>query len=166
MHTTRLVISELTSEDAPFMFQLMNDPDWIRNIGDRRILCEEDARNYILDKLSPAYEEKGMGFRVVRLLSKGDSIGIVGLIKRPFLDHVDIGFAFLPESRGNGYALEATHAIYHYGKKELGLDQISAITIPSNQPSIRLLEKIGFTFDRMIKWPDDGTELMYYISQS
>jgi RimJ/RimL family protein N-acetyltransferase len=148
------------------MFQLMNDPDWIRNIGDRGIRVEEDARDYILNKIRPAYTERGMGFRVVRLLSNRQSIGIVGLVKRPFLDHVDIGFAFLPESRGFGYALEATKAIFQFGKKELGLDQISAITITSNQPSIRLLEKIGFAFDRMIKWPDDGTELMYYISQS
>ena len=148
------------------MFQLMNDPDWIRNIGDRGIRAEEDAWDYIFNKIRPAYSKKGMGFRVVRLLSNQQSIGIVGLVKRPFLNHVDIGFAFLPESRGYGYALEATEAIYQFGKNELGLDQISAITIPSNQPSIRLLEKIGFTFDSMIKWPDDGTELMYYISQS
>ena len=165
LNTERLNIVELSETDADFMFQLMNDRDWITNIGDRGIKTVQDARVYIVDKLVPAYNKYGLGFHLVKRQLDQKPLGICGIIKRPFLDHADIGFAFLPEFRRKGYAFEATMAIYEFAQQKLALDQISAITIPSNTPSISLLEKMGFTFNKMIEWPEDGEKLMYYLSQ-
>ena len=164
LKTERLEIVELTETDADFIFQLMNDSDWIKNIGDRGINTVQDAKRYIIDKLVPAYTEYGFGFHLVKHKSDQKPLGICGIIKRSFLDHADIGFAFLPEYRGKGFAFEACTAIYQFAQQKQAFGQIAAITIPSNTPSIRLLEKMGFTYDKMIEWPDDGEKLMYYLS--
>jgi RimJ/RimL family protein N-acetyltransferase len=151
LETDRLIIRRLTLEDAEFIFELVNDPSWLRFIGDRGVRSLEDARNYILKGPVEMYGRLGFGLYLVALKDEGVPIGTCGLIKRDSLKDVDIGFAFLPNFRGRGYAYEAASAVLAYGKNTLGLERIVAIVSPSNDRSIKLLEKLGFQFEQRVQ---------------
>lgn len=160
--TERLLIRNCRLEDAEFMFELYNSPKWIEFIGDRNIKTIEDARNYLLNGVLKMYDANGLGLYIVHLKESKIPIGICSLIKRDYLDFPDIGFAFLPEYEGKGYALEATKATLTYSKNHLGLDRILAISLEKNIKSISLLEKLGLRFERIINAPDDEEELMLF----
>jgi RimJ/RimL family protein N-acetyltransferase len=160
--TKRLFLSEFDINDAPFLFQLMNDPDWILNIGDREINSIEDAEKFISNKFFKSYKENGFGFYMIRLLENNSPIGICGLINRQGLKHVDIGYALLPRFRGKGYAFEATESLYEYGHNKLKIDVIVAIVNSDNNKSIALLEKLGLHFEKMITLPNDTKEIKLF----
>jgi len=161
LETDRLILRELTVGDAPFMLDLMNDQDWLRFIGDRGIRTVANAGAYILSGPVAMYRRLGFGLWHVAL-KDGTPIGVCGLIKRETLDHVDIGFALLPGFRGRGYAYEAAMASLDYGCHILGLDRIVATTALDNDASGRLLEKLGLTFERVIRPVADRPELKLY----
>jgi RimJ/RimL family protein N-acetyltransferase len=162
LDTERLTIRELTEEDAPFMLRLLNEPSYIRFIGDRGVRTVEEARAFLRDRLIAHYRRHGFGLFLVELREPRASVGICGLIRRDGLDDVDVGFAFLPEHWSKGYALESARAVMSFGEGVLGLARIVAIVTPENGPSIRLLEKLGLRFERMIDWPADGSRLALY----
>lgn len=151
LETDRLIIRWLTVEDAAFILELVNDPSWLRFIGDRGVRTLEDARSYILKGPVEMYGRLGFGLYLVELKSEGVPIGTCGLIKRDSLKDVDIGFAFLPSFRGQGYAYEAASAVLAYGKNTLGLERIVAIVSPGNDRSIKLLEKLGLRFEQNVQ---------------
>lgn len=151
LETDRLIIRWLTVEDAAFILELVNDPSWLRFIGDRGVRTLEDARNYILKGPAEMYGRLGFGLYLVELKDEGVPIGTCGLIKRDSLKDVDIGFAFLPSFRGQGYAYEAASAVLAYGKNTLGLKRIVAIVSPGNERSIKLLEKLGLQFEQRLQ---------------
>ena len=165
IETERLELMKITTNDAPFIFTLMNDPDWHRYIGNRGINTIEDAHQYITNKMIPSYEEHGFGFYIVRTKRDLSQIGICGLVNRENLEHIDIGFAFLPEARGFGYAFESSKALFDYAKKELHIERIAAITMKGNKPSIQLIEKLGLKFEKMIQFPGDSKKIMLFISE-
>jgi RimJ/RimL family protein N-acetyltransferase len=154
--TDRVVLRELTAEDAPFIFELVNDPDWILYIGDRGIRTLADACGYI-EKLRSGHARHGFGLYLVERRSDRAPLGICGLLKRDHFEDPDIGFAFLPQFRGHGYGREAAEATLAWGRAVHGMRRIVAITVPENAASIRLLERIGLRFERTIK---DGDELV------
>lgn len=164
LETKRLILREFEESDSGFIFRLLNSPGWLRNIGSRGIQNEENAKEYINTKLRKAYAELGFGFYLAELKSNGESAGMCGLVKREGLDDVDVGFALLPEYEHQGYAFESASAMVEYAKNTLGMDSLSAITIPSNSSSIRLLEKIGLRFQKMIRIPNDSEELMLFTN--
>jgi [ribosomal protein S5]-alanine N-acetyltransferase len=159
LETDRLILRRLTVEDSSFILELLNDPSWLRFIGDKGVRTIEDARNYILKGPIAMYERMGFGLYLTELKDNKASLGLCGLIKRDALDDVDIGFAFLEEFRGKGYAYEAASAVMTYGRTVLGLDRIVAITSAGNHHSARLLEKLGLRFEKMIKLSDTGEEV-------
>jgi RimJ/RimL family protein N-acetyltransferase len=163
LETERLVLRRMSTEDAEFMLGLLNEPSWLRFIGDRGVRTLEDARAYILKGPVDMYGRLGFGLYVTELKGEGVPIGICGLVKRDFLADVDIGFALLPGFWGQGYAYEAASAVMEYGKEALGLKRIVAITNPENHSSIRLLEKLGLKFDRMIRATADGPEIRLFV---
>ena len=160
--THRLYIRKITLEDAPSLFELMNDEDWITNIGDRGIATIEDAENYIKTRFLQTYEESQIGFYAVTLKASHDFVGIAGLIKREGLDFIDIGYGLLPNFRGHGYAFEATKMIYDHGLKDLALEKIVGIVNPNNQASISILEKLGLCFEKMIQLPHENEKIMLF----
>ncbi|NNC70666.1 MAG: GNAT family N-acetyltransferase [Flavobacteriaceae bacterium] len=162
LETERLVLTELTIDDAPFFYELVNDPDWIRFIGDRNVSSLQDAENYLVERILPSYTKFGFGFYKVSLKGLTTPIGISGLINREVLDHVDIGFAFLPSRRGKGYAFESTKAILKYAQHELKLDPILAIVNPDNKKSQLLLEKLGLHYTKMILLPGETKEICLF----
>ena len=162
LETDRLILRHFTEEDASFMLELLNTEGWLTFIGDRNVKTEEDARRYL--RIGPllSYEQYGFGMWLVELKSKQAPIGICGILKRKTLEHPDIGFAFLPEFGGKGYAFEAASATLAFAKNTLHLPNILAITVPHNQASISLLEKIGLKYQQTIDHADTGEKLLLY----
>jgi len=162
LETDRLALRWATEDDAPFFLELLNDADWIRFIGDRGVRTIDGARGYIADKLTSSYTRHGFGLYVATEKSSGERVGICGLIRRATLPDVDVGYALLPRHRGKGYALEATRAVIDHGRETFGLRRLVAITIPENRDSIRVLERAGMTFERIVRMPDDDDDLALY----
>ncbi len=143
LETKRLVLRQVTLDDAEIILELLNEPSFIQNIGDRGVRTLDDACNYISDRLISSYENFGFGMYLVTLKDLGSAAGLCGLVKRDGLDDVDIGYAFLQRHWSKGYATEAALAVKEYAKNTIGLKRLVAITDPANQGSIRVLEKIG-----------------------
>jgi RimJ/RimL family protein N-acetyltransferase len=159
LETERLTLRQLSTDDAEFMLALLNEPSFIQNIGDRGVRTLAEASSYILNGPVASYTQNGFGLYLVVLKKTNESIGMCGLVKRDGLDDIDIGYAFLPKFWSKGYAVESALAVKAYAKNTIGLHRIVAITDPSNEGSIRVLEKIGLRFERMIKLSDDDIEL-------
>lgn len=164
LETDRLILRRFTLDDADFVLTLVNDPAWLEYIGDRKVRTVEDARAYLTKGTLAMYERMGFGMYVVTLKEGGAPIGNCGLVKRDGLDDVDIGFAFLPAYRGQGFALESAAAVLEYGRRTLGLKRIVAIVSPANHRSIRILERIGLRFERTIRLPGDKEEISLYAT--
>jgi len=162
LETERLIVRRFSLDDAAFAMELVNDPAWLQYIGDRNVRTLDDARAYLRKGALDMYERVGFGMYVVTLKTSGEAIGTCGLIKRESLDDVDIGFAFLPKSRGQGFALESAAAVLEHGKRDFGLKRIVAIVSPANLRSIAILEKIGLQFERTLKLPGDEEEISLY----
>ncbi|MGJ9418337.1 GNAT family N-acetyltransferase [Massilia sp. CMS3.1] len=162
LQTERLRVRHMAPSDAEFMLGLLNDPAWHRFIGDRGIRTIEGARDYIVKGPMQMNARLGFGFDVVELRENGCPIGVCGLAKRDFLDDVDIGYAFLPQYGGQGYAFEAAQGVLAHAA-QLGLTRIVATVRPDNSASIRLLEKLGLRFERMIEAPDTARQLQLFV---
>jgi RimJ/RimL family protein N-acetyltransferase len=91
--TPRLRLRHLTQHDAAFILDLLNEPEFIRNIGDREVRTLEDARRYLRSGTVTGYEKLGFGLYLVELQEDATPIGVCGLLKRDYLDDVDVGFA-------------------------------------------------------------------------
>ena len=165
LETERLILRKLCTEDAAFILRLVNEPSWLQFIGDRGVRMIEDARQYILKGPVDSYERLGFGLFAVEVKDGGIAIGICGLLKRDSLDDVDIGFAFLPEFWGKGYAYESASAVLAFATT-LGLNRVVAIVSKENLPSISVLEKVGMRFERMMRLPGEEEDVLLYASQS
>ncbi len=162
IETARLALRRLTEADAPFMLDLLNQPSFIENIGDRGVRTLEQARAYIANGAVASYARYGFGLYLVVVKDTGEAAGICGLVRREGLDDVDIGFALLPNHWKKGYAVEAARAVKDYAAAVVGLERLVAITSPANWPSIRVLEAIGLAFERMVRLTAEGGELKLY----
>ena len=163
LETDRLRLRHLSAADAPLILELLNDPDFIRNIGDRGVRTLEEARQYILTGPAASYEQHGFGLDLVESRQSGLGVGICGLLRRDCHPDVELGFAFLPAARGQNYAFEAGRATLDFGIRSLGLTRIVAVTAPDNIASIRVLEKLGFRFDSMVSWPNPERESRLFV---
>jgi RimJ/RimL family protein N-acetyltransferase len=148
-----LAMSDASDEDVAMMQRLLNDPAFIRNIADRGVRTLEEARDYLRKGALPSYAEHGFAMYAVQLKATGQRIGNCGLVRREGLEGPDLGYALLPEFCGQGYAQEAAQAVLADARDRLGLEQVLAIVNPDNTPSIRLLQKLGFAFERMVALP-------------
>ena len=160
IETDRLILRMPTIDDAAFMLRLVNEPSWLQYIGDRKVYSLEDAKQYLLNGSIKSFIENGCGFSLVEIKETGEKIGMSGLVKRDYLDDVDIGFAYFPEYTGFGFALEAAQATLDHAHNTLGFNRILAIATPDNKRSIRLLEKLGLAFEKTIVV--DGEKLNLY----
>lgn len=166
LETERLRLRRFTVDDTAFILELVNDPSWLRFIGDRNVRNLEDAKNYILKGPVASYAKHGFGLWLVELKADGTPLGICGLLQRDTLPDVDIGFALLPQFCGQGYAVEAGLATMAYGRTTVGLKRIVAITSPDNESSIRILDKLGLRFERMIRPNPNDIELKMFASEN
>ena len=151
--------------DAEFILKLLNDPSFIRYIGDKGVRDLDAARRYIIDGPVKSYEANGFGLYLAELKTNETPIGICGLVKRDTLPHADIGFAFLPAYWNQGYAFESAAAVMDHARERLKLGRILAITSPDNEASGKLLDKIGLRFERMIRLSEDAPEIKLFTTE-
>ncbi len=164
INTGRLILSPFTLEDDAFILRLLNEPSFIDNIADRGVRTLVDARTYLSNGPVASYAANGFGLWRVSLRADGRPIGMCGLIRRQGLADVDLGYAFLPEYTGQGYAIEAARAALDYGRVALGLSRIIAIVSQTNTRSARVLEKLEFVREGFIQLPGNAEELLLFAS--
>lgn len=156
--TPRLRLRELTGDDAAFILELVNEPGWLRFIGDRNVHSLEDARGYIERGPVASYAKHGFGLWAVDLRETGERLGMCGLIRRESLPYVDLGFAFLERHHGHGYAREAAAAAVALASDTYALTRLLAITDLDNIASRKVLGHVGFTFEREFTWSENGQQ--------
>ena len=169
--TPRLAIRAFTLDDAAFIVELLNDPGWLANIGDRKVRTLDDARTYLRD--GPIAAAARQGFALWAVLRREDHdgeasatpIGMCGLVRRDGLEHVDLGYAFLPAGRGHGFAREAAAAVLKHGFERLGLQRIVAITAVDNAASGRVLEAIGMRFEKRMRVVGHEDDSLLYAAE-
>jgi RimJ/RimL family protein N-acetyltransferase len=160
--SNRLTLRPFNLNDAEFIIDLVNQPSFIQNIRDVGVRTVADAEKYLENGPISSYAKNGFGLLAVTLNDTGQPIGMCGLIKRDTLEDVDIGYAFLPDFWGRGYAVEAAQAVMNHAKEVLGLKRVVAIVDPVNDGSIRVLEKIGMAFEKMVRLSEDDIDLRLY----
>ena len=160
--TARLCLRRLHGGDAALMLEVLNDPDFVRYVGDRQVRTHEDAERYIRNGPEASYARWGFGLYRVEIRASGQAAGICGLLRRDGLDAPDVGFALLPPFRRAGYAFEAAAAALRHDREVLHLGRIVAVTDPGNIASRRVLERLGMTFDRMIRLPGSQREICLF----
>lgn len=160
--TARTTLRHLCVQDAGYILELLNEPSFLRYVGDRGVRTLDDAREYIRSGPVASYAEHGFGLYLV--VSDRDAVpmGICGLLKRESLDDVDIGFALSPAYWSQGYGFETAAAVLEYGRQQLGHERIVAVTSPDNAASIRLLEKLGMRYERTVRLEPEAPEIKLF----
>lgn len=166
LRTERLQLRQFTLDDAAFILRLLNEPSFVRYIGDKGVRDLEGARGYLQAGPMASYERHGFGLWRVGLGSEDTAIGMAGLIRRDYLDDMDIGYAFLPEYAGMGYALEATSAVMRHARDVLDARRVLAIVNEDNAASIRLLGKLGFQGDSVVRAPGSERDVRLFVAES
>lgn len=162
LETERLLLRWFTPDDAPFILELLTDPGFLRFIGDRGVRTLDDARRYIDERFVASYTRNGFGLYAVVRKEDGAVVGMCGLVKRDGLEDVDVGFALLPAYRTRGYAIESAAAVVELGRSAFGLRRMVAIVNPENADSIRVLQGLGMTFERLMRLIDGAPEVALY----
>ena len=162
METERLSLRELCLDDASVVLSLLNDPDFIANIGDRGIRDLQQAQAYLLTGPIKSYRENDFGLYAIQRRGEDAVIGMCGLIKRDALSGIDLGYALLPDARGHGYAREAAARIVEQAREILKLDTVLAIVNPTNTASIDLLKALNFHYQRRVRLTQDEDPVSLY----
>ena len=166
LQTPRLRLRELDEDDAPFILELLNEPSFIANIGDRGVRTLDDAVGYIRKGPADSYARHGYGLWLVELKETGEPLGISGLMHRDTLPAPDIGYAFVPRHWSRGYAVESCSAVRDHALCTLALPQLLAIVSPGNDASVKVLERIGMNYVKMVKLPSSAEELQLFAIEA
>ena len=162
IETERLNLREMSEADAGFILEVLNDPGFVRYVGDRGVRTPEEAARYINERFVESYRQNGFGLWLAETKDEGKPAGICGLLNRGTLPGVEVGYAFLPPFRGKGYAFEAASAALRHARDTLGLPRLYAIVNPDNAISIRVLEKLGMKFERMFRLAAEESEVKLF----
>ena len=161
LETERLILREFNTTDAEFILLLLNTPTWLKFIGDKNVHSSEDAEQYLINGPLKSYHENGFGLWLVLLKDSNISIGMCGLVKRDYLQDIDIGFALMPEYEGKGYGLEMANATLVHSRKNLLINSVVAITDANNSSSIKLLNKLGLHYEKQVE-SAEGDEVLLF----
>jgi len=161
LETERLILRELSIDDAEFILTLLNTPGWLEYIGDKNVRTLEDAKSYLEKGPIKSYKENGFGLWLTSLKNNSTPIGMCGLVNRESLKDIDIGFALLPEYSKLGYGYEIAYATINYANHVLRIDKVVAITDSNNLPSIKLLNKIGLQFEKTLNLSENDKVLLF-----
>ena len=162
LETARLTLRRFEFDDAPFVVELLNQPSFLKNIGDRGVRNVDDAYRYLREGPMAMYDMHGFGLWRASRRTDDVFVGMCGLLKRDILPDVDVGYAFLPDHWGQGYAFEAANATVQHGARKFGLKRIIGVVSDHNGASIRVLEKVGMRFERMYPMRPDEPEVRLY----
>ncbi|MES2555632.1 MAG: GNAT family N-acetyltransferase [Bacteroidota bacterium] len=161
--TERLILREMTPDDAQFAFDLNSNPEVVQYTGDGPFDSVEQAREF-LENYSD-YQRNGFGRWGVVLKETGKLIGWCGLKRDRETGEVDLGYRFFQENWNKGFATEASIACLEIGKTNFGLERVIARARKENPASYKVMEKLGFTFEKDYL-EDDETWVLYAITLS
>lgn len=164
LRTERLALRQFTIDDADFIVRLLNQPSFLEFIGDRGVRTIDDAVAYINSGPLKSYDENGYGLWAVTPSDDNTIMGMAGIMKKPWLPNPDIAYAFLPEYWSRGYAYEAAAAVLEHARTQLSIPTLVAVISAANHASIRIIEKLGFQFDRAIPDPLGKPVNLYVIN--
>ena len=164
LETDRLILREVTADDAAFVLELLNSEGFIQNIGDRGVRTEDEARAYIEERVIGSYKAHGFGMWLAVERDGGASVALAGLVRHEGLDVPDVGYALVERAWGKGYAQEAAAAVLHHAQTVMGIPSLAAITAPDNHASMAVLRKIGFTDQGLIQLPGHPGESTYFTA--
>jgi ribosomal-protein-alanine N-acetyltransferase len=160
IETERLTLREMSGADAPFVLEILNDPGFIRFVGDRGVRTVEGAARYVEERFAESYRRHGFGLWLVETKGERVPVGMCGLLKRGEpVPGVEVGYAFLPPFRSKGYAFEAASASARHAREVLGLDHLYAVVNPDNDISSRVLEKLGMKFERAVRLSGEESDV-------
>lgn len=160
--TARLRLREFTMDDAGFVLRLLNEPSFIANIADRGVRSIPDAERYLAEGPMASYARHGFGLWMVEVLEGDTPAGMCGLIRRDGLADADIGYAFVPEHWGAGLAGEAATATLALARERFGLGRVVAIVSAGNDRSVKVLERLGFADEGVVRLKEDGEPLRFF----
>jgi RimJ/RimL family protein N-acetyltransferase len=163
IETERLLLRPFTVDDAQFVLTLLNEPSFLRYIGDKSVRDLESACDYLVNGPMASYERNGFGLCLLELKDSRVPMGMCGLLKREELPEPDIGFALLPDFWSKGFAFEAATAVLQDARQRLDIQRVLAITSLDNEASIKLLERLGFRFEKVFKLTADGESLRLFV---
>ena len=163
IETERLLLKELSMDDSAFIYKIVNTEGWLQNIGERNVHSEKDAINYLSGPFK-SYTDNNFGMWLIVEKANSSKIGLCGLINRPSLEDIDIGFALLPEFTKKGFAFEAANAAMDYAKNVLKIERVVGICNTDNLASIRLLEKLGLKIEKTITF--ENSKEVFFMSPS
>ena len=161
IETQRLIIEELSVDDTAFIIELFNQPSFKTNIGERYVNDKQSAINFLENGPFVTYP-RDIGMHCVRIKETGEPIGLCGLMQRDYFVMPDLGYAFLEQAHGLGYAREAAKEVVNWANVYKGYNRLCAITSPSNEASIKLLLKLGFEESKLPRVPDDMKDSRYF----
>lgn len=163
IETARLRLRHLhAGRDAAAMLALLNDPGFLRGIGDRGVRTRAQATAFMRHWRGMRYALCGFGHYAIEE-RQGTFLGTAGLIRREDLPAPDIGYALLSAHHGHGYAEEAARGVMAYAREVLELPRLLGIASPDNARSIRLLEKLGLRYSGEYVMPDGKRDALYAI---
>jgi RimJ/RimL family protein N-acetyltransferase len=162
MHTDRLLLRPFTPGDAKEYFPLVSDPDILRFTGEGPVDTIDDAREILMMRPISDYAKYGFGRMACIEKSSGRLIGFSGLKYLPDLNEVDIGYRFLPDTWGKGYATESAKAIMDELVPAFKLKRIIGLAFPENYASISVLKKLGLNVEKKIKLLGVPRDLEFY----
>ena len=162
IRTNRLELRQFRDDDAGFILELLNEPEFRRFIGDKGVRSLDDARDYLQQGPIASYAEHGFGILRANCAMSGDALGMCGLVWRQEFDDPDLGFAFLARHWSKGYASEAARTVLEYARVELGLRRVIAMADDDNRASVRVLEKLGFEFETRVTMPGETSDVGRY----
>jgi RimJ/RimL family protein N-acetyltransferase len=165
IETERLNLREMSEADAEFVFEILNDPGFVRFVGDRGVRTHEAAARYINERFVESYRQNGFGLWLVETKDEKARAGICGLINRGALPGIEVGYAFLPPFRSKGYAFEAASAATVYARDVLRLSRLYAIVNPDNAVSIRVLEKLGMSYERPVRLTGEESDVSLFSTE-
>jgi RimJ/RimL family protein N-acetyltransferase len=164
MHTEHLFIRPITLDDAEAYWPLVSLPEVLRYTGEKPQSSLDDVRHILATRPLRDYEVYGFGRMACIEKSSGRVVGFSGLKYLEDLRDVDIGYRFLPDCWGKGYATESARALMDHGAIEHGIVRIVGLVQPGNIASARVLEKIGLIFEREVKPEDCESALKLYAT--
>ncbi|WDD98095.1 GNAT family N-acetyltransferase [Thalassomonas actiniarum] len=157
--SSRLVLRVVKLDDAPLMLTLMNEPAYLENIGDKQIRTLDDAGHYLKSGPLAMQQELGFSLYCIERKDTGQAIGLSGLIKRPGVEHPEVGYAILTEHCRQGFGLESVEAVIKHAREQLNLPVLQAITSVDNSASVNLLKRLAFNFQGLITLPGSDEEI-------
>ncbi|MEO7454765.1 MAG: GNAT family N-acetyltransferase [Gemmatimonadaceae bacterium] len=159
--TDRLTLRRMTEADAVHMLAILTDTDFVRFVGDRGVRTLEAAESYLRAGPMASYEQHGFGLYLVIRRDDESAVGVCGLLKRDYLEDVDVGYALLPHARGHGFALESVRAVSEHAARDVGVTRLLAIISPENAASRVVAERAGMREHRALT-DTNGHEVIVY----